>query len=179
MVGGLLPVIAFTVVEQWYGPMGGAIAGIVFGGGEICWEIWRTGRVQKITWISNLLVIAFGALSLWKSNGVFFKLQPAALLLLFTVLLFVTSFTKKPFLALLAQKQNPNLPPEALALLTGMNLRLGFLFLLLTAVSVHAAFYWSTVAWATLKGVGLPVLLGIYMLIEFGWLKYSRRKKNA
>lgn len=174
LVGGLLPVVAFTVVEQFYGPIGGAIAGIVFGAGEICWELWRNGRVQKITWLSNLLVLVFGVLSLWESDGTFFKLQPAALLLIFAALLFGSSFLKRPFLTALAKKQNPTLPPEAEALLTRMNFRLGFVFLILTAISVYAAFYWSTVAWATLKGVGLPVLLAIYMAGEFIWLRIQR-----
>jgi intracellular septation protein A len=168
--------VAFAVVERFYGAIGGALAGIIFGAGEICWELWRTRSVQKITWLSNALVLVFGILSLWEDNGVYFKLQPAALLLVFALLLFTTSWLKKPFLTALAKKQNPALPPEAEALLNRMNFRLGFLFLFLTAISVHAAFYWSTAAWAILKGVGLPVLLAIYMAGEFIWLRISRAR---
>lgn len=177
LVGGLLPVVAFTVVEQFYGPIGGAIAGIAFGLGEIAWELWSAGKVQNITWLSNFLVLVFGLAALWENNGTFFKLQPAALLLVFALILFGSSALKKPFLTELARKQNPGLPPEAEAILNGMNFRLGFVFLFLTALSVHAAFYWSTMAWATLKGVGLPVLLGIYMVAEFVWLRLRRGKK--
>lgn len=176
LVGGLLPVIAFAVVEQFYGAVGGAIAGIVFGAGEICWELWRTRTVQKITWLSNALVLVFGILSLWEDNGAYFKLQPAALLLVFALLLFITSWLKRPFLTALAKKQNPSIPPDAEQLLNRMNFRLGFLFLFLTAISVHAAFYWSTAAWAILKGVGLPILLAIYMAGEFIWLRISRAR---
>lgn len=176
LIGGLLPVIAFAVVEQFYGAVGGAIAGIMFGAGEICWELWRTRAVQKITWISNALVLLFGLLSLWEDNGVYFKLQPAALLLVFAILLFVSGWLRRPFLTALAKKQNALLPPEAEQLLNRMNFRLGFLFLFLTALSVHAAFYWSTAAWAVLKGVGLPVLLVIYMAGEFIWLRIARAR---
>jgi intracellular septation protein len=178
LVGGLLPVVAFTVVEQFYGPIGGAIAGMLFGAGEIGWELWNSGKVQKITWLSNALVLIFGALSLWEHNGIFFKLQPAVLLLIFALLLFGSSLLKKPFLTALAKKQNPDMPPEAELLLNGMNFRLGFVFLFLTAISVHAALYWSTVAWATLKSVGLPIILGVYMVIEFAWLRLMRGKKK-
>lgn len=176
LAGGLLPVIAFTLVEQYYGPVGGAIAGIGFGLAEICWELWRNGKVQKITWLSNALVLVFGLFSLWENDGAFFKLQPAALLLVFAFLLLITSFTGKPFLVALAKKQNPLIPADAEAMMTRMNFRLGIFFIVLTLVSVHAAFYWTTVAWATLKGVGLPILLGFYMLGEFIWLRIARRR---
>ena len=41
LLGGLLPVIAFSVIEDRFGTVWGLIAGMVFGGGEIIWE-WRT-----------------------------------------------------------------------------------------------------------------------------------------
>lgn len=175
LIGGLLPVIAFTLVEQFYGAIGGAIAGIVFGLGEIGWEYRRMGKVQNITWVSNGLVLVFGLLSLWEDNGVFFKLQPAALLLLFAFLLFGSSLMKKPFLSAMARKQNPHLPVEALAFIDKLNFRLGIFFLFLTALSVYAAFYWTTVAWAFLKGIGLPILLGAYILAEVAWMRIFRR----
>ena len=36
--GGLLPVIAFTVIEDQYGPLWGTVAGMTFGIGEIIFE---------------------------------------------------------------------------------------------------------------------------------------------
>ena len=174
LVGGLLPVLAFAAVEQFYGAIGGAIAGIVFGLGEVTYEYWRFRKVQRITWVSNALVLVFGGLALWEDNGAFFKLQPAALLLIFAGLLFGSSFLKRPFLTALAKKQNPNIPPEVEAVLNGMNFRLGFFMLALTALSVHSAFYWSTAAWAFLKGIGLPILLGLYILAEMAWARWRK-----
>ncbi len=36
--GGLLPIIAFTVIEEYYGPFYGLIAAPVFGLGELTYE---------------------------------------------------------------------------------------------------------------------------------------------
>ncbi|MFN7729461.1 MAG: hypothetical protein ACK5P7_09930 [Bdellovibrio sp.] len=83
--GGLLPVIAFTLIEHFKGPVWGTIAGLIFGAGEVIYEL---------------------------------------------------------------------------------NLRLGFFFIAIAALAGWAALAWSTEAWAFLKGLGTPLLMGAYLLIE-------------
>lgn len=61
--GGLLPVIAFTVIEEKYGPQAGLIAGLVFGVGEIIYELVRYKKVSQITWIGNGLLLGLGLIS--------------------------------------------------------------------------------------------------------------------
>jgi intracellular septation protein len=175
LIGGLLPVAAFALVEQFYGTMGGLIAGIIFGTGEIIYEYVRDKKVSGITLASNVLVLILGLVSLWEGSGVWFKLQPAVLLVAFAVLLFATSLTGKPFLLALALKQNPNLPDLAKTRISGMNFRLGFVFLAIAGLSVEAAIHWSTAAWATLKAVGVPVILVLYMVGEVLWVRLCRR----
>jgi hypothetical protein len=41
---------------------------------------------------------------------------------------------------------------------------------------VHAAYHWSTAAWATLKGIGVPVIFGIYMFIEIMVIRWRVRR---
>jgi intracellular septation protein len=166
LLGGLLPVIAFTVVEEIYGTKGGLVAGILFGAGEMIYEYVNQGKVQKITIGANLLVVILGALSLIEEDGVWFKMQPAIMLVIFALFMLGSSLMKKPFLVAMARKQNPTLPEPVAKLLAGMNFRLSFVFLGLAALSVYAALHWSTAAWATLKGVGTPILLVVYMVIE-------------
>ena len=77
LLGGVVPLIAFTVIEEKYGTYWGLIAGLVFGAGEIAWELFRYRRVSKITWFGNGLLFIMGAISLMTNEGVWFKLQPA------------------------------------------------------------------------------------------------------
>ena len=86
--GGLLPVIAFTVIEEKYGIIAGLIAGMFFGFGEILFEILKYKKVQTITWIGNGLLIGLGAISLFSTEGIWFKLQPAIFEFGFFVFLF-------------------------------------------------------------------------------------------
>jgi len=176
VLGGMLPLLAFVVVEQVYGTMGGIIAGLVFGGAEIGWEIWKQGRVQGITLLSNALVLVLGLLSLWESNEVFFKLQPAIIMLVFSGIFLISSALGKHFLVAAARKQNPNFPANPLERLRGMNNRIGFLFFVLAGLSAYSAFSWSTAAWATLKAVGLPLILVLYILTEFFFTRILGRR---
>ncbi len=179
LLGGLLPVIAFTIVEAYYGTIGGLIAGITFGLGETLWEYLRLKRVQKITIFSNALVVILGGLSLLENDGRFFKLQPAILLAVFGALLIGSSLLKTPFMVALAKKQNPNLPEVGIQRLTGLNLRLGFLMLVLAGVGVHAAYYWSTALWATFKSIGAPVAMAIYVGLEILVIRFQVKRTQA
>jgi intracellular septation protein len=177
LLGGLLPVVAFTVIEGVYGTAAGLVAGMVFGAGEMLYEYWSRRKIQGITIASNMLVVGLGGLSLIENNGVFFKLQPAILTFAFAGFLLGSGLMKRPLLLALARKQRGDLPPAAEALLTALNWRLGLCMIAIGLVGVYAAFYWSTVAWASFKALGAPVLLGLYMAIEFLFAKLRARKK--
>ena len=173
LLGGILPIAAFALVEHFYGTVGGIIAGLAFGGAEVAWELWRHGKVHGITLLSNALVLVLGLLSLWEKDGTFFKMQPAIFLLVMAGVFLVSSLLGKPFLVEAAKKQNPNLPPFVLERFRGVNVRVGFFFIALAALSVWSALYWSTAAWAALKGIGMPVLLGVYLLVEVILIRIS------
>jgi len=177
-LGGILPVIAFTLIEEYMGTLAGLIAGMILGLGEILWE-WKTqGKVEPMTWAANSMILILGGISLITQEGVWFKLQPAILELGTAGFLWGSVVAKKPFLLLLFQKQGglpahiserPDAAPLIQALsnaLRGLTLRLGLFFAGHGVLAVWASFYWSTAAWAVLKGVGFTVSLVVYLVIE-------------
>lgn len=178
VLGGLLPVIAFTLVEEFYGTIGGLVAGVVFGAGELVYEYARFRKIQGITIAGNALVVVLGGLSLLESNAVFFKLQPAILVFAFAGFLLVSSLIKKPLLVEMSKKQMPEAPEEVRRRLAGMNTRVGLCLIAIGLLSVHAAFYWSTPAWAFLKGVGAPALLVAYMAAEILVLRRQAKRRK-
>ncbi len=178
LVGGLLPVVVFTIVESIHGTKGGLIAGVLFGAGELAYEYIRFKKVQWITIVGNALVILLGALSLFEENTTLFKLQPAILIFLMAILLLGSSAIKKPFLVELSKKQMPNLPELAKRRLAGMNIRMGFCFIALGVLSVHAAYAWSTAAWAFLKGFGTPLALALYIGAEVLYIRLQNRRRR-
>jgi intracellular septation protein len=170
-IGGLLPVIAFTVIEEYYGIIAGLIAGMVFGIGEILYEFIRYRKVSPITWIGCLLLLVLGGVSLISSDGLWFKLQPAFIELGMFFFLIGSWLFKKPFLRLFIEKQNPNAPEFIKDRMSGMTLRLSLFMLGHATLATWAALYWSNEAWALLKGVGLIASTIFYMVIEVIWAK--------
>lgn len=174
LFGGILPVVAFALVEDRFGTVWGTIAGMIFGLGEILYEKFRIGRVSGVTWFANALILVLGAVSLVSQDGLWFKLQPALFFASFGLVLIGSSVLKKPLLLAMALKQNPGLPPAAARLMNGLNFRLGLLFLFMAGLSAWAALHWTTEAWAFLKGVGVFIILGIYLAGEIAYRRYRQ-----
>jgi len=174
--GGLLPVVAFTLIEDNYGTVAGIIAGLVFGLGEVIYELWTEKKVSPITWIGNGLLLGLGGISLISEDGIWFKLQPALFEIFFAGALWGSLLLKKNILLLMAQKQGQVIPEVLHQRMNGMTFRLGIFFSIQAALAVWAAFYWSTQAWAMLKGIGLTVSFVLWMVAEVIWIRYSIRK---
>lgn len=172
---GILPVIAFTLIEDRYGTVAGLIAGMIFGGGEITWELIRYRHVNKITWIGNGLILVLGAVSLISSEGLWFKLQPALMEALFALVLWASLLMKKNLLVFLAEQQGQSFPEEVKHRMGGLSLRMGFFFALHALLATWAALRWSTNAWALLKGLGFTGSFILYMFAETLWLRKKIR----
>lgn len=179
--GGLLPIVAFTVLEENYGPLYGLIGAMIFGVGEIVFEKIKQGKVSGITWGANGLIFALGLLSIFTQEGLWFKLQPAIMEVAMTAMLWGTQLMGKPMLVELSRKQNPDLPETMFAFLREVNFRTGIFFLVQAGLAVYAALYWSTQAWAWLKGLGVTVSFVVYLFVEvfvFRWRLNKRQKNN-
>jgi intracellular septation protein len=184
-LAGILPVIAFTLIEEYVGTLAGLIAGMILGLGEIFWELKTTRKVDPMTWAGNGMILVLGGVSLITQEGLWFKLQPALIEFGMAAFLWGSVALKKPFLFLMFQKQG-GLPPQiaerpdsAFLLIKlnlafrGLTLRLGLFFTLHAVLAVWASLYWSTAAWAILKGVVFTTSLIIYLLIEGLFLRKS------
>lgn len=168
---GLLPVIAFTVIEEYYGILYGLIVGMIFGLGEIIYELIRYRNVQKITWIGNGALLVLGGASLIASDGIWFKLQPALMEGALCLALLISVLIGKPLFSYLAEQQGQSLPKILKDAMVGLTLRTSFFFAIHTGLAIWAAFTWSTTSWALLKGMGLTVSFILYLIIEAFFLR--------
>jgi intracellular septation protein len=165
-IAGLLPVIAFTIIEDHYGVIAGLIAGMVFGVGEIIWELYRHKQIQKITWIGNGMLLVLGGISLISSEGLWFKLQPAIMEGVFALICWGSLLLGKNVIVYLAEQQGQQLPALLKNKMSGITFRIGLFFAIHAVLATWAAISWSTANWALLKGVGLTVSFIIYMTLE-------------
>ena len=173
LLSGVLPLVVYTIIEEVYGTYWGLVAGLVLGILEIIFEKMVYKKVSTVTWIVNAMVIALGCVSLYMNDGIWFKLQPAFAEAVMVIILWGSLVLKKPFLREMAAKQMPNTPKAMLDFFESITFRLGFFFLIHTLLAIWAAFNWSTLNWALLKGVGLTVSSVLYLGAEM-WLFMKR-----
>ena len=184
---GVLPLLVFTLIEEYLGTIWGLVAGMAFGVGEMAWEYHTQRRVEAVTWGANVLLIVLGGVSLATQEGIWFKLQPSILEGFFALVLWGSWVLNKPLLFSLMMKHNarlhggsqvfsPNVKGRLEQVFYGLTLRLGLFFALHAVLAGWAAFYWSTQAWLVLKGVGLTVSLVVYLVVESLFLRYRMRQ---
>ena len=176
LLGGVLPLVAYAIVEDQYGPFWGTVAGMSLGLVEVLWEWRRDGRVQTITWGSNLMILVLGVVSIVTNDGLWFKMQPSLLEIAVSITLWVSAWRGPGILVLMARKQNPNLPEAVVPWLRSLSIRLGFFFLAHSILNAWAALHWSTAAWVMLKGIGLTISQILYIIIEVLWKRYRSKK---
>ncbi len=170
--------MAFTVIEDQYGPLWGTVAGMIFGAGEIIFEKIRYKKISQITWIGNLMILGLGSISIISQDGLWFKMQPALFEAFFALFLWASLIGKKSFLLMMAEKQGKQIPAAAQPFLNSLTLRLGFFFALHAALAVWAALEWTTAHWALLKGVGLTVSFVIYLGLEILWFRFQIKRQK-
>ena len=189
LLGGLLPLLAFTWIEETYGTLAGMVAGMLMGTAEMLYERFRLRRIEPVTWFGNGLIIVLGGIGLIFHEGVLFKLQPAILEAVMSAVFLGSVMLKRPFLWEMMKKQRAQMgePLEALpepALLRiknaieGLSIRIGIFMGLQAALATWAAIAWSTRSWALLKGVGFTGSFGIYFLVETLYLRKRLRVRS-
>jgi intracellular septation protein len=180
-LGGLLPVIAYTVIEIYYGTVAGLCAGMAFGIFEMAYEKVKLGKIQSSTAIMNGILLLLGGVSLFSSEGFWFKLQPALMEFGMGAIMIGSVLIGAPVLVGLAMKQGviekipPEIQPRFFRGLIGMTWRLGLFLWIHAALATWAALYASTAVWAVLKGVGFTVSFIVYLLAETVFLRYRIR----
>lgn len=177
--GGIVPIVLFTLIEEYYGVVWGLVTALIWGMGEILFELYKNKKVEKITLISNGLIIFLGLISLFTQEGIWFKLQPAIIEVGMTLFLWGSVIMKKPLLTVMAEQQKVNLPPDLISEFPGLTIRLGIFFLIHAILATWAALYWSTTAWALLKGIGLTLSMIVYLFAEMIFLKFKIKRRIA
>lgn len=176
--GALLPILAFTWLEESYGLVWGLVGAIAFSTGEIILEYWREKRISYFSGITFIAIFVLGGISLLAQDGIWYKLQPALFELGMALVIVVFGFRGKPFLLWLMEQQGQH-PAEFLrARFAGISWRLAIFFFLQSAVTAWAAYFWSTLQWGMVKGIGFFASFFLYFGLEIFFLRRvaSRQK---
>lgn len=142
---------------------------------QIGWTWWRHRHVDKMLWISLILVVVLGGLTValrddnfikWKPTGLYWAMGLGLLLATFV-------FRKNPLHAMLGEKLTLPLP-----VWNRLNLIWGAFFIVLGFVNLYVAYNFSTDTWVNFKLFGLTGLTLLFVLAQ-GFIISPHLQDNA
>ena len=114
---------------------------------------WRLGRISPMLWLSTVLIIGFGGLTILLRNPVFIQIKPTAIYLLFGITLLVGVWRGRPFLKYLLEAAFEGLNDAGWLKLSR---NWGFFFIALAALNEGLRHYYNVAngnfgTWISLK----------------------------
>jgi intracellular septation protein len=128
---------------------------------------WKLGRVAPMLWLSAVLVIGFGALTLWFRDPKFIQLKPTLIYLFFAALLIGGVLRGKAMLKYVLEAAYEGLTDEGWRKLS---LNWGLFFLALAAANEAMRASLSFDTWLTLKVWGVTVLTFVFAMANIPML---------
>jgi intracellular septation protein len=165
------PLILFFAVFKFVGIFAGTAAFMVAILAAVIISRWKIGRISPMMWLSAVLVVGFGGLTLWLRDERFIQIKPTAVYALLSALLFIGLLRGKPLLKYVLEHGFQGLTEQGWLLLS-RNWAWFFAFMALLNEAMRATLSFDT--WLTLKVwalIPLSMLFGIAnvpMLMKHG-----------
>ena len=175
---GLLPLLVFIIVDEFWGTTPGLIVAVCFGVGQLIFSYIRYKVFDKFTLYDTLLIVVLGLISILLDNDIFFKLKPALIGVILCFILGISAFSKLNIFALMSKRYFDKLDinSEQVKQLNRSIKILFFLFLFHTLLVFYSAFYMSKEAWGFISTILLYILFGLYFIYELLWQKFKNIK---
>ena len=165
------PLVIWFAATKFGGPFTGTFAFMVAITIALIVSKWKLGRVSPMLWLSAVLVIGFGGLTLWLRDPRFIQIKPTAIYLLLSGTLFGGLLMGRPLLKYLLEAGFQGLSDRGWKLLS-RNWALFFLGMAILNEVLRATLTFDT--WLTVKVWGLSILsllfgaANIPMLVRHG-----------
>ena len=102
----LFPIILFFIAFKFGDIYTATIVAMVATIGQILWVYYRHRKIDAMQWVSLVMILVFGSLTIFLHDKTFIQLKPTALYWLFSSVLFISSeFFKKNWIEVLMGKQ--------------------------------------------------------------------------
>ncbi len=162
----LIPAFIFFIFYFLFDIYAATKALMIFITLQLIWEYFKHGKVSKIVLISFLLVIPFGALTIYFHNGFFIKLKFSLFYwVLATALLVSNNFYKKNLIHAMMHKQIET----SSEVWHKMNLAWAGFFILIGLINLLFIYKFPQY-WIYFKFPGVPLAMMLFMLGLFGLL---------
>ena len=175
---GFLPLLVFIAADALWGTTVGLFVAIASGLVELAVSYAREKTWDRFVILDTLLIVAMGGSSLLLENDIFFRLKPAIIELIFSMVLGISAYSPLNILLVMSRRYFKGMEireEQARAMTRGMK-ALFFLLLGHTALIVYASFALSAAAWGFISGGLFYILFAAYFLVE--WLRNHHRARR-
>ncbi|MFN4148350.1 MAG: septation protein A [Rhodocyclaceae bacterium] len=151
----LFPVILFFAAYKFAGIYVATGAAIAATFAQIGWVHFRHGKVDKMLWVSLVLIVVFGGMTLLLHDPTFIKWKPTILYWLFALALLGSAWLFKKNLIRAMMEKQMTLPE---ALWGRLNLAWAGFFAAMGLLNIYVAYNFSEDTWVNFKlfgGMGL------------------------
>lgn len=102
----LFPIILFFIAFKFADIYTATIVAMIATIGQILWVYYRHRKIDAMQWVSLVMILVFGSLTIFLHDKTFIQLKPTALYWLFSAVLFISAeFFKKNWIQVLMSKQ--------------------------------------------------------------------------
>jgi intracellular septation protein len=172
----LFPILLFFISFKLAGIYVATAAAIGATMMQIAWTKYRHGKVDRMLWVSLVIVGVFGGATLLLHDESFIKWKPTVLYWVFSLILLFSDL-------LLHKNLMRNMLQEKIALPLHIwkrfNLSWSLFFAILGFINLYVAFHFSTDVWVDFKLFGFTALMLVFILAQGVWLtRYIDEKKE-
>lgn len=167
----LFPIILFFVAFKFGDIYTATIVAMVATIVQILWVYYRHRKIDAMQWISLVMIIVFGSLTIFLHDKTFIQLKPTALYWLFSGALFISAqFFQKNWIQVLMGKQVTLKEKSAHSVWHQLNMAWALFFFAMGALNLYIAFEFSEETWVNFKLFGSTGLLLLFVIIQGVWL---------
>ncbi len=167
----LFPIILFFIAFKFGDIYSATIVAMVATIGQILWVYYRHRKIDAMQWVSLVMILVFGSLTIFLHNKTFIQLKPTALYWLFSGALVVSAqFFKKNWIQVLMGKQITLKEQSSKSVWHIVNVAWATFFFFMGALNLYIAFEYSEETWVNFKLFGSTGLLVVFVILQGVWL---------
>ncbi|QWD08264.1 septation protein A [Polynucleobacter paneuropaeus] len=167
----LFPIILFFIAFKVADIYTATIVAMVATIGQILWVYYRHRKIDAMQWVSLVLIVVFGSLTIFLHDKTFIQLKPTALYWLFSGTLLISAhFFQKNWIQVLMGKQIALKPHSGKTAWQKLNAAWALFFFFMGALNLYVAFEYSEDTWVNFKLFGSTGLLIVFVILQGVWL---------
>jgi len=177
---GFIPIFAFIIADQFFGPQIGLIVALIVGLLELVYQYIKHKRIEKFILFDVFLILILGGISIVLHDDVFFKLKPALIESILVILFGIHAFSSRPILLLMGKRylKDMEINPLQTELIRRMSVLLFWLLLAHTILIIYSAYFWSREIWAFISGGLFYIIIALFFAGQFVYNRYFRLRES-